>query len=80
LKEIKDYEKELKSNKERFSKQIEKYVQQTGCKYIEAVLAFCEHHDIEPESAAKLLTQPIKERLEMDGQEMNILPKKNSIL
>lgn len=43
--------------------------------YIEAVLDSCGELNIEPELAAKYLSQPIKEKLRVEGEEINILPR-----
>ena len=58
-----------------FASQVEEYVKKNGGGYIEAVLELCEEKNIEPQGAAKFLTQPIIEKLENEGQESNLLPK-----
>lgn len=63
-----------------FSKKIENYVIKTGCQYMDAVLKFCEDHNVEPEVAAKYLTKPIKEKIMLEGQEINLIPKTKSKL
>jgi hypothetical protein len=67
-------------SKSSFSKKVEDYVASTGCQYMDAVLKFCEDHNIEPEVAAKYLTKPIKEKIMVEGQEINLLPKTTSKL
>ena len=66
------FDKETKSS---FSKKIENYVIKTGCQYMDSVLKFCEDHNIEPEVAAKYLTKPIKEKIMLEGQEINLVPR-----
>ena len=58
-----------------FASQVEDFVRKNGGGYIEAVLELCEENNIEPQVAAKFLTQPIIEKLENEGQESNLLPK-----
>tara|TARA_R100001015_G_C4496205_1_gene72211 strand:- start:221 stop:439 length:219 start_codon:yes stop_codon:yes gene_type:complete len=58
-----------------FASQVEDFVRKNGGGYIEAVLELCEKNNIEPQVAAKFLTQPIIEKLENEGQESNLLPK-----
>ena len=58
-----------------FASQVEDFVRNNGGGYIEAVLELCEKNNIEPQVAAKFLTQPIIEKLENEGQESNLLPK-----
>ena len=43
--------------------------------YLEIILELCEKHEVEPESVAGLLTQPIRERLEVEATNLNFLPK-----
>ena len=52
----------------------------TGCKYMDSVLKLCEDHNVEPEVAAKYLTKPIKEKIMLEGQEINLVPKTSSKL
>tara|TARA_R110000824_G_scaffold33145_1_gene106431 strand:- start:856 stop:1080 length:225 start_codon:yes stop_codon:yes gene_type:complete len=66
------FDKETKSS---FSKKIENYVIKTGCQYMDSVLKYCEDNNIEPEVAAKYLTKPIKEKIMLEGQEINLVPR-----
>ena len=43
--------------------------------YIDAVLFICEENGIEPFMAARMLSQPIKEKIGKEGREINLLPK-----
>ena len=65
----------LFTNNENISLQVESYVYQNGGEYIDAVLYICEKENIEPQVAAKYLTQPIIEKIETEGRDMNLLPK-----
>jgi len=62
-----------------FCRQIEKYVEQWKVPYIQAVIAVCESKDIPVESVAKILSKPIIEKIEQEGQELNFLPKSNKL-
>lgn len=57
-----------------FSKEIEDLCKnrQDG-KYIDAVLEICERHGIEPESIAKLVTKPLREKLRAEFEQMNMI-------
>ena len=61
------------SNK--FSSDVEDYVKKNGGGYIEAIIALCDKHNIEPQVAAKFLTQPIIEKLQGEGEDSNLLPR-----
>ena len=61
--------------KKGFSKKVENMVQKRGGTYLEAVIELCEKHEIEPGIVAKSLSKPIIEKLKVEGQDLNILPK-----
>ena len=43
--------------------------------YIEAVIEACIHYDIDVAAGAKLISQPIIEKIQSEGENINILPK-----
>ena len=61
--------------KQTFSKKVEKYVQEKGGYYIDAVLSLCEEYEIEPPIVAKSLSKPVVEKIKMEGQDLNLLPR-----
>jgi len=61
------------SNK--FVSEVEDYVRSNGGGYIEAILELCDKHTIEPQVAAKFLTQPIIEKIQAEGEDFNLLPR-----
>ena len=58
-----------------FASQVEDFVRNNGGGYIEAVLELCEKNNIEPQVAAKFLTQPIIEKIQTEGEDANLLPR-----
>ena len=64
-------------DKQKFSNDVESYILETenSVSYIEAVLETCDRQKIEPDVAAKLLTQPIIEKIEAEGKDFNLLPR-----
>ena len=66
--------------KKGFSRKVENIVQKRGGTYLEAVIELCEKHEIEPGIVAKSLSKPIVEKLKIEGQDLNILPKQESTL
>ena len=48
--------------------------------YIDAVLECCEKMNLEPETAGKFLSSPLKEKLYVEFQSINLLPKTKSKL
>jgi|TARA_A100001391_G_C4814110_1_gene209415 hypothetical protein len=63
-----------------FSKKVENVVRERGGTYLEAVIELCEKHEIEPGIVAKSLSKPIIEKLKVEGQDLNILPKQETQL
>tara|TARA_R110002012_G_scaffold160808_1_gene322758 strand:- start:40 stop:285 length:246 start_codon:yes stop_codon:yes gene_type:complete len=66
--------------KKTFSNKVEKYVKERGGSYIDAVISLCEEYEIEPPIVAKSLSKPVIEKIQMEGQDLNLLPKPNNIL
>ena len=56
-------------DKQKFSAKVEEFVRNNGGGYIEAVLEVCETENMEPEVGAKLLTQPILEKIQSTIEE-----------
>jgi hypothetical protein len=63
-----------------FIRGIENYVLSGNGNYIEGTLVMCEKYGIEPQIAAKFLTQPIIEKIKIEGIDINILKKNDSKL
>lgn len=60
---------------ERFSLDIERYVRDNNCNYIEGIVQYCEENEIEIEKITKLISKPLKEKLKNDAVELNFLKK-----
>lgn len=56
-------------------RQIEKYTEQWKVSYIDAIIAIAEANEIPVESFSKILSKPIIEKINQEGQELNFLPK-----
>ena len=62
-------------SKEKFTENIEKFVQETGMTYIDAIVEYCDRNNIEVESVSKLITRPLKEKIRYEATELNYLKK-----
>ena len=62
-----------------FAKEIERIVTQSKMDYIQAVLYYCEKHNIDLESVPQLLNSQLKQKLEMNGQELHLLPRTSKL-
>jgi hypothetical protein len=65
--------------KNKFCNDIVKYVQINSCGYIDAVIVLAEKNGYGPEMGAKLINKPIKEKIRIEGEETNLLPKINKL-
>jgi hypothetical protein len=52
---------------------IEQIVKDKKLSYMEAVLHYAETSEIEPEAIAKMLNQSIKDKIEVEAQELHML-------
>lgn len=62
-------------SKEKFTEAIEQFVQATQLSYIDAIVEYCERHNIEVESVSKLISKPLKEKIRYEATELNYLKK-----
>lgn len=62
---------------EKFSLDIERYVRDNNCNYIEGIVQYCEENEIELETVSKLISKPLKDKLKNDAAELNFLKKVN---
>jgi hypothetical protein len=60
---------------DRFSLDIERYVRDNGCNYIEGIVQYCEDNGIEIETISRLISKPLKEKLKNDAVQLNFLKK-----
>ena len=58
---------------------IEQVVKDKKLSYMEAVLNYAENSEIEPEAMAKMLNQSIKDKIEVEAQNLNMLKKSGKL-
>ena len=54
---------------------IEQIVKDKELSYMEAVLDYANNSEIEPEAMAKMLNQSVKDKIEVEAQNLNMLKK-----
>ena len=64
----------LNSAKEFFLK-IEDIVNDTKMSYMDSVLFYCEQNEMEPETAASLITGKLKQKIREEAEDLNFIPK-----
>ncbi len=61
--------------KDKFSMIIETMVRDQNVSYMDAIVYWCEKNEMEVETAAKLLSPLIKEKMLVEAQDLNIIKK-----
>ena len=54
---------------------IEQLVKEKELSYMDAVLHYAQTSEIEPEAMAKMLNQSIKDKIEVEAQELHLLKR-----
>ena len=62
----------------KFSLLIEQIVQTKRISYMDACLDYCKEKEIEPNSIARLVNKALKQKIQMEAEELHFLPKTNS--
>lgn len=65
--------------KKSFSNLIQERVTKDRGTYLDAVIDICKERMIDPEDIVKLLSNPIKAKLEAEGMNLGYLKKKNEL-
>lgn len=68
-----------KEEQRQFSAIIEEMVQNKRMPYLDAILLHCEQTGFEVESAATLLTAPLKSKINEEAQAANMIKKVNRL-
>ena len=63
----------------KFSLLIEQMVQTKHISYMEACLEYCKEKVIEPNCIARLVNKALKQKIQMEAEELHFLPKTNSL-
>ena len=63
----------------KFSLLIEQMVLTKKITYIDACLEYCKEKENEPNSIARLVNKALKQKIQMEAEELHFLPKTNSL-
>jgi hypothetical protein len=66
--------------KEDFCKKVETIVTEKKYSYLDAVLKMQEDHGLDYSLIAKFISQPLKEKLEKEGMDLNLIKKGRNTL
>lgn len=61
-----------------FSQMIEKRAHETGDPIMELIIEYCEESGMEPESAARLINRPLRERIECEAMRRNLFKTRDT--
>ena len=62
-------------NPKKFALIIEEFVTEYEITHMDAVLLYCEKRSLEPSEIKRLVTKPLREKLEHNARELNFLTK-----
>ena len=63
-------------NRAEFNQEIEKFVKDTGETYIDAVVHYAEKNGLEVETVSKMLNRVIRQKIESEASDLNLLREK----
>jgi len=63
-------------NSKQFSLKIEEVKRQCpDISYLDAILKYCEDNSIDPLDVGKLISKPLKEKIALEAQDLNLIEK-----
>jgi len=66
-------------NSSSFSLYIEELAQKNRISHMDAVLKYCEDNFVEPDDIKNLINKTLKDKIENDMREVNLLPKQATL-
>ena len=66
-------------NSTKFSLEIEKLSKKEDLPYMETVILYCDKEGLEIENIGKLVNTSLKEKIEIEAQNLNYMPKTSSL-
>jgi hypothetical protein len=73
--EVQDIIKSKFLSSDKFSIDIERFVRDNKCNYIDGIIQYCQENEIEIETVSKLMSKPLKEKLKNNAVDLNFLKK-----
>lgn len=74
-----DIKEKLFKNAAQFSLFIEQMAAEKRMTHMDAVLKYCEDNFIEPDEIKSLINKTLRDKIEIDMREANLLPKQASL-
>lgn len=60
-------------SKKEFTEQVEQILMRTKTDVMDAIITVCEKNNLEPESAKRFISIPLREKLEAEAQGLNMV-------
>ena len=70
---------EQKVTTKRFALIVDELVRTKGLTHMEAIIYYCEQNMLEPESVTKWIDKCLKEKIQLDAEKLNYLPKTSQL-
>ena len=67
--------KRIKMTPKQFALEVEKRASKKRITHMDAVLDYCAEKEIEPDQITHLINRNLKDKIKMNAQELNFLPK-----
>ena len=65
-------------NSKKFSLLIEDIVKKKKITYMDAIISYCEEHDIDPSSIGPLVNKSLKEKIKIEAENLNLVEKSST--
>lgn len=62
-----------------FSKKIESFAKENKLSLMDSIVSYCEKNEFEVEVAATLISQKLKQKIYIEAQNLNLVPKGNKL-
>ncbi len=66
-------------SKKEFTEQVEKVLLRSNTDVMDAIISVCEKNNLEPESAKRFISQPLKEKLEAEATGLNMVNRGKAV-
>ena len=76
---IEDYIMVEKITPKKFALIVDELVRTKNLTHMEAILYYCEQNMLEPESVTKWIDKCLKEKIQLDAEKLNYLPKTSQL-
>ena len=70
---------EQKVTTKRFALIVDELVRTKNLTHMEAIIYYCEQNMLEPESVTKWIDKCLKEKIQLDAEKLNYLPKTSQL-